>query len=212
MLFDPVILLREPLPVLATVLIIVVGKSLAAFAIVRAVRLSDVARAHDLGQPRADRRVLLHPRRARRQPRAAAGDGRDLILAGAIISILLNPVLFAALDWYLAEAQGRPQQSRPKPRAEHGRPRARSRPTELTDHVVLVGYGRVGTLRQRRPQAQSDAAAADRGNRAAVTGARGGASRRCRQCGRSRGDRGGQPARRACLFVAIPERSRAGRS
>ena len=72
MLVDPTIVLREPLPLLATVLIIVFGKSIAAFADRAPVRLSDVARADDLGQPRADRRVLLHPGRPRRQPRAAA--------------------------------------------------------------------------------------------------------------------------------------------
>ena len=66
---------------------------------------------------------------------------RDLILAGAIFSILLNPLLFAALDWYLAK---------PKPSAT-GQPTpaetASREPipaTSLTDHVVLVGHGRVG--------------------------------------------------------------------
>ena len=75
MLVDPLIVIRDPLPLIATVLIIVVrqvGRGLRHRA---PVRLSDVARAHDFGEPRADRRVLLHPGRARRQPRAAAGSG-----------------------------------------------------------------------------------------------------------------------------------------
>ena len=41
MLFDPTILLREPLPVLATCSIIVVGKSVAAFLIVLLFRHTD---------------------------------------------------------------------------------------------------------------------------------------------------------------------------
>ena len=40
MLFDPMILWHDPLPVLATVLIIVLGKSVAAYVIVRTVPLS----------------------------------------------------------------------------------------------------------------------------------------------------------------------------
>ena len=49
--------------------------------------------------------------------------GRDLILAGAILSILLNPLLFAMADRLLPPS-----------------------PTTLVGHCVLVGYGRVGAL------------------------------------------------------------------
>ena len=72
MLFKPAILIEDPLAVLATLAIILLGKSLAAFAIIRAVRLSRLDRAARLGQPRANRRVLLHPRWARRRSRALA--------------------------------------------------------------------------------------------------------------------------------------------
>ena len=76
MLVDPSIVLRDPCRCWRRVLIIVVGKSLAAFAIVRAVRPSDIDGLDDLGQPGADRRVLVHPREPRRQPGAAAGSWR----------------------------------------------------------------------------------------------------------------------------------------
>ncbi|MGH6883887.1 MAG: NAD-binding protein, partial [Hypericibacter sp.] len=65
-------------------------------------------------------------------------EGRDLILAGAIISILLNPLAFAVLD--------RLAPHREKD-AETGSAMRESIPmTALTDHAILIGYGRVGSL------------------------------------------------------------------
>jgi CPA2 family monovalent cation:H+ antiporter-2 len=79
-------------------------------------------------------------------------EGRDLVLAGAIISILLNPFLFSALDWLLAreEAPAPP----PEP-VESAGPREPVKPTALKNHVVLVGHGKVGkaisqSLRKRK--------------------------------------------------------------
>ena len=69
--------------------------------------------------------------------------GRDLILAGAIISILLNPLLFARSTACLREKR-RPTE--PAATAdESDTPREPVRPTTLTNHVVLVGHGRVGS-------------------------------------------------------------------
>jgi CPA2 family monovalent cation:H+ antiporter-2 len=73
MLFDPMVLVNEPLRVLTVVGIIVFGKTLAAALLVLLLRLSAEHGAHGLGQPGADRRVLLHPRRAGRVARLAAG-------------------------------------------------------------------------------------------------------------------------------------------
>ena len=95
MLFDPSILVREPLAVLAVVLIIMVGKSLAAFAIVLAFRYpvrtaltvsASLAQIGEFSFILAGLGValgLLPP------------EGRDLILAGALLSITLNPLVFA---------------------------------------------------------------------------------------------------------------------
>ncbi len=78
----------EPLAVIATVLIIVIGKSLAALAHRAAVRLPAGHGAHDLREPGADRRVLVHSGGPRHEPRRFLPErGRDLILAGAILSI-----------------------------------------------------------------------------------------------------------------------------
>ena len=55
MLFDPAILVQHPLEVLTVLLIIMIGKSLAALGIVLAVRLPAAHGAGDLREPGADR-------------------------------------------------------------------------------------------------------------------------------------------------------------
>ncbi len=143
MLFDPTILVREPLPVLATVLIILLGKSLAAFAIVRAFNyptstaLTISASLAQIGEfsfilANLGVSLLLLP-----------DQGRDLILAGAIVSILLNPLLFAALDrWFEQREKVRGEEA--VPAEEEAIAREPIRPTRQSGHVVLVGHGRVG--------------------------------------------------------------------
>ena len=74
-------------------------------------------------------------------------EGRDLILAGAIISILLNPLLFAALDLYAARRrEGARRGGAADAREEEVPMREPIRPTSLRDHVVLIGHGRVGSF------------------------------------------------------------------
>ena len=72
MLVDPTIVLREPIPLLATVLIIVVGKSLAAFVIVRLFG-HPTSTALTIAAPGADRGVFVHPRRPWHRIDAIAG-------------------------------------------------------------------------------------------------------------------------------------------
>ncbi|WP_114943657.1 YbaL family putative K(+) efflux transporter [Microvirga calopogonii] len=151
MLFDPMILVNEFGPVLVTFLIIVVGKSLAAFAIVRLFRHPDstaLTIAASLAQIGEFSFILaglgvdlkLMPEM-----------GRDLILAGAILSTLTNPFLFALLDRWTAKreaaakAETVPSESPAVVTEEAPAPVAEPLPiTALTDHVVLVGHGRVG--------------------------------------------------------------------
>jgi CPA2 family monovalent cation:H+ antiporter-2 len=146
MLFDPAILLRAPLPLLATLAIILFGKSLAAWLIMRAfgrsntVALTISASLAQIGEfsfilAGLGASLKLLPEQ-----------GRDLILAGAILSILLNPVLFALVDRFAAEAapvKPKPSAASPEPAPE---PERDIVPTELSDHMVVVGYGRVGAL------------------------------------------------------------------
>ena len=70
MLFDPLIIVREPLMVAAVLLLIVIGKSLVALAIVLALGYPVEHRAHRLRLAGSDRRILLHPRRARHHLRS----------------------------------------------------------------------------------------------------------------------------------------------
>ena len=70
MLFDPLIIVREPLMVAAVLLLIVIGKSLVALAIVLALGYPVEHRAHRLRLAGSDRRILLHSRRARHHLRS----------------------------------------------------------------------------------------------------------------------------------------------
>ncbi|RDI52381.1 YbaL family putative K(+) efflux transporter [Microvirga subterranea] len=151
MLFDPTILYRDFGPVLATFLIIVVGKSLAALAIVllfrhpKATALTIAASLAQIGEFSFILAGLgvdlgMLPER-----------GRDLILAGAILSILVNPFLFALLDqWFAKKDAKRDAAKAAEDAAEAQAAAARESTREplpvtaLVDHVVLVGHGRVG--------------------------------------------------------------------
>jgi CPA2 family monovalent cation:H+ antiporter-2 len=152
MFLHPAIVAEEPLALLATVLIILVVKSAAAYVVVRlfghsrATALTISTSLAQIGEfsfilANLGMRLGLLP-----------GEGRDLILAGAIISILLNPLLFAGLDAYFARrekaaaeaAEGAAATPEAVEEEEELPAREPIRPTELTDHVVLIGHGRVG--------------------------------------------------------------------
>jgi CPA2 family monovalent cation:H+ antiporter-2 len=101
MLFDPASLWHEPLPILATLLIIISGKAVIAFLIVVLFRYplgialtiaASLAQIGALSFILADLGVGL---------KLLPEQGRDLILAGAILSIILNPLLFVAVDWLM---------------------------------------------------------------------------------------------------------------
>ncbi|HXE80957.1 MAG TPA: cation:proton antiporter, partial [Vicinamibacterales bacterium] len=95
MLFDPAIVLREPLHVLAVLAIILVGKSVAAFVIVLALGYpistgvlvsASLAQIGEFSFILAGLGVALG---------LLPEEGRDLVLAGALLSITLNPVAFS---------------------------------------------------------------------------------------------------------------------
>jgi CPA2 family monovalent cation:H+ antiporter-2 len=147
MLFDPRILIEQPLAVLATVAVILVGKTLAAGALVLllkyplstaltvAVSLAQIGEfsfillglGHSLG--------LVPP------------EATSLVVAGAIVSIALNPLLFSGVEplrrWVLERsAWARQLEARDDPLAELP---ADTPATSLAGQIVLVGHGSVGT-------------------------------------------------------------------
>jgi len=143
MLFNPAVLTEQPAPLLATVAIIIVGKSLAAFAIVKlfghptrtaaivSVSLAQIGEFSFILAGLGTSLDILPPA------------GRDLILAGAILSIFANPFLFALADrWMKPEEASAPAASPDDERNGHEAEEQRLR----EEHAVLVGYGRVGRL------------------------------------------------------------------
>jgi len=146
MLFDPWVLIERPLQVLAVVAIIVVGKSLAATALVMAFRyplntaLTVSASLAQIGEfsfilvAMGASLGLLPP------------EGQSLVLAGALISIVLNPLVFKSVEplqrWLLARsALARKLEARDDPMA--GLPTS-TEEKYLSRQVVVVGYGKVG--------------------------------------------------------------------
>jgi len=146
MLFDPMVLVEYPLQVLAVVAIILFGKSLAAFILVLALRYpinTAVTVSASLAQIGEFSFIL-----------AALGMqlellpvlGQNLILAGAIISIAVNPLMFslaAPLEkWLRSKPELARKLERPAdPLAELPMETAHEK---LSGQVVLVGFGRVG--------------------------------------------------------------------
>jgi CPA2 family monovalent cation:H+ antiporter-2 len=144
MLFNPTIVANAPIALLATVLIILVAKSIAAYGVVRLfghaapvalIISASLAQIGEFSFILANRSVELA---------LIPAEARDLILAGAIITILLNPLLFAALDVYAARREKPPVEAAPEQKEDETKMREPIPPTALTGHVVLVGHGRVG--------------------------------------------------------------------
>lgn len=97
MLFDPTILLREPGKVLATLALIVFGKSLIAFAIVLLLRYpvsTGLVVSASLAQVGEFSFILIA---LGISAGLVTGEGRDLVVAGSLFSIMLSPLIFYAV-------------------------------------------------------------------------------------------------------------------
>ncbi|USA53101.1 cation:proton antiporter [Acinetobacter sp. C32I] len=146
MLFDPSILVEEPLRILAVVAIIMVGKTLAAMALVLFFRYpintaltvgASLAQIGEFSFILATLGLslgLLTP------------DAQNLILAGALFSITLNSFVFSAIEPVQRWIRERSHLARMLERS--GDPLAML-PDEvdqayLRDQVVIIGYGGVG--------------------------------------------------------------------
>ena len=146
MLFDPDVLISEPLHVLMVLAIIIFGKSLAAFFIVLLFRYplntaltvsASLAQIGEFSFILVGLGVSLG---------LLPSEGQSLILSGAIISIALNPVLFKAIEPAQAWIRSRSKLAQALERPDD--PLAALPMTtdlkRLTGHVVIIGYGRVG--------------------------------------------------------------------
>lgn len=145
MLFNPAIVIENPLPLLATLFIIIIGKSIAAYFIVRAFHFNSgkaltiaasLAQIGEFSFILAELGVKLN---------LLPEQGRDLILGGAILSIVLNTPIFAAAERIKQRERKRDETAAAQKELIEQKTKALHR-TYLTNHTVLVGYGRVGSL------------------------------------------------------------------
>ena len=144
MLFDPMILVNRPLEVLATAFIIIFGKSAAAYFIVRAfghptsTALTISASLAQIGEFAfiiAGLGVAL---------RMLSVDEQSLVLAGALISIMLNPMIFRLLDRRLARRAATEAAAAAALPGGVGGDTLQHPALDVDDHTIVVGYGRVG--------------------------------------------------------------------
>ena len=175
MLFDPRMLIEQPLHILAVVAIIVIGKSLAAFAIVLAFRYplntaltvsASLAQIGEFSFILAGLGVAL---------KLLPVEGQNLILAGAVISIAVNPLVFSLIDPLCKWIQSRSDLARKMERPND--PLAvlpdTTEATLLTGHVLIVGHGRVGRRIADALSEQGIAVVVAEQNRETVEGLRG---------------------------------------
>ncbi|MGP1928270.1 MAG: YbaL family putative K(+) efflux transporter [Arsenophonus sp. NC-WZS1-MAG3] len=141
MLLDPIILIEHPIAVLGVLAIITIGKSLAALLLVRLFgynRRTALTIAISLAQIGEFSFIL-------------AGIGitlnifnsqaTNLVLAGAIVSIMINPLLFSLLDRYLKKTETTEEEL-----LEETQEEITQIPIDICGHAIIVGYGRVGTI------------------------------------------------------------------
>ncbi len=138
MLFNPMVVVDDPGALAATVLVVIIGNAGVAFVFARLLGYSaetslllavGLAQIGEFSFILADLGIRIG---------LLTAHARDLILGASILSILANPFLFSfASRFHAAHPPGEP--------IEPDAP-AELHPTTLANHIVLVGYGRVGSL------------------------------------------------------------------
>ncbi|MBA2653014.1 MAG: cation:proton antiporter [Tatlockia sp.] len=145
MLFNPYIFIEHPFQVLVVVAIIVIGKSIAAAFLVLAFRYplntaitvsASLAQIGEFSFILAGLSVEL---------KLLPVQGQELILAGALISIAINPLVFKAIEplqtWMRKSSWLRSFENAEDPLMELP---MTTEEKYLSGHIVLVGYGQVG--------------------------------------------------------------------
>lgn len=149
MLFDPHILIEHPLATLSTVIIIIFGKSIAAYVIVRIfghTRRTALTISASLAQIGEFAFIL-----------AALGkmlgvfpnEAYSLILAGAIISIVVNPFIFNLVEHYLSKTENIVDKIIDPVAVIN-----QQVDKDLKNHAILVGHGRLGSTIARQLKAR----------------------------------------------------------
>jgi len=142
MLFNPQVLINQPFALLGALAVIVIGTPMTAFLLLRLLgerTETAIPIAVGLAQIGEFSFILVDLGIGLGMLREQT---RDLVLGASILSIFLNPVLFATLDRF--KPASRPLV--PDSAGAMPAPPEEMAPTSLTDHVILVGYGRVGRL------------------------------------------------------------------
>ena len=143
MLFDPTILVDDPLPIVGGLILVLIITPAIAFVAVRRLGgaldaallvAASLAQIGEFSFILANLGIWLG---------VMTEHARQLILATSIISILLNPAVFAARSWLLARHRRHAAAAAPPAPARNEEELPQ---TSLAGHVVLVGYGRVGRL------------------------------------------------------------------
>jgi CPA2 family monovalent cation:H+ antiporter-2 len=158
MLFDPFVIVRDPLAVFAVFAAVVVLKSLAAFATVLLLGYpasSALAVTASLAQIGEFSFILAGLSVTQG---ILPAEGRDLILAAALLSITLNPLVFATAKSIERWLQQKPELLLTLERIHHqddlsALPETATE-TATAAHAVIVGYGRVGGVVGRGLKAQ----------------------------------------------------------
>ena len=144
MLFDPSILIERPLQVLVVIAIVMIGKTAASFAIVLLFRYplrtalvisASLAQIGEFSFILATLGVSLG---------LLTQDAQSLIVAAALLSITLNPAMFASVPVIERLLPGRLGAGIERSPGDLAELPPDIDAATLVDHIVLIGYGRVG--------------------------------------------------------------------
>lgn len=142
MLFDPHILLERPFAIIGALVIILFGKSLAAWLLVKVLGHStrtamtiavSLAQIGEFSFILAGLGITLN---------LLSKEAQNLVLAAAILSIMLNPILFTLTERWMKREKHETKEEKEVELVEE-LPQV---PLTLCHHALIVGYGRVGRL------------------------------------------------------------------
>ncbi|MBT0728475.1 Kef family K(+) transporter [Rosenbergiella australiborealis] len=142
MLFDPHILIERPFAIIGALIIILFGKSIAAWLLVKLLGHSTrtaLTIAVSLAQIGEFSFILAG---LGMSLQLFSKEGQNLVLAAAILSIMLNPILFTLAErWIKRQKLDIPEVEEAELVCEL--PQV---PLTICHHALIVGYGRVGRL------------------------------------------------------------------